>query len=403
MRVTYISQGSLMSGAERSLQTHLRFAQEVGIEPSVICSGNDKLIPWLAEQHIQHFCCPIAQRDKWHPFRWWNSVHWMHTLLRKLKPDVVHANHMWCYASAAAAAQGLGVPRVCHLRNDASAINLRWICKYGVEALVCISRHVARQAEVTWPASGPRPILETMINPVVLPEIDAANAQERKRRARHEIGVNENAVVLGFLGQLIPQKGTIELIEAVAELQGSRKWQLAIAGRDPNPGKPYERRCRARVQALGLAERVRFLGFLDDVSTLYKAIDVAVVPSLEEPLGRVPLEAGAYGKPSIAFATGGLPEIVRDGETGWLAPRGDITRLRETLREFIDRPDLGKGMAARRWVESIADPRGYERQLVGLYERLLKRAAANAPTTNGSGMAGASRAAAPSAVVFCAS
>jgi glycosyltransferase involved in cell wall biosynthesis len=121
---------------------------------------------------------------------------------------------------------------------------------------------------------------------------------------------------------------------------------------------------------LGLSERVKFLGFLTDIRPFYQAIDLAVVPSLIEPLGRIPLEAASYEKPCVAFAAGGLPETIQHGETGWLVPVGDVAQLRETLRNFLDSPSPKMGYAARKWVEKISEPRRYVENLTDIYAYL---------------------------------
>src|SRR5205823_5698835 len=95
--------------------------------------------------------------------------------------------------------------------------------------------------------------------------------------------------------------------------------------------------------------------------------------SLEEPLARVLYEAGAQARPVVAYATGGLPEAIRHGETGWLVPRGDIGGLRECLRGILERLSPEIGLAARAWVETAAAPDAYAAKVVALYRRLLQR------------------------------
>jgi glycosyltransferase involved in cell wall biosynthesis len=176
--------------------------------------------------------------------------------------------------------------------------------------------------------------------------------------------------VFGFIGQIVPVKGLVQLLEALSGLVNNAKWELVVAGRDPHPGAPHEKFCHQQVIRLGLSERVKFLGFLNDVQPFYQAIDVAVVPSLTEPLGRIPIEAGSYAKPCIAFAVGGLPETINHGETGWLVPVGDLEQLRVALRDFLDYPSAEVGLAARKYVEKISDPRRYVANLAEIYANL---------------------------------
>jgi glycosyltransferase involved in cell wall biosynthesis len=167
-------------------------------------------------------------------------------------------------------------------------------------------------------------------------------------------------------------KGVLELLEALALVPLSLDWQLIVAGRDPHPGAPYEARCRDAVGRLGLADRVKFIGFVEKVDDFYEAIDLAIVPSLEEPLGRIPLEAASYRRPSIASAIGGLPETVVEGETGWLVPAANAEAMRDAITYALMQADLElMGRQARIWVAKTCDPAEYGRALAALYRRLV--------------------------------
>jgi glycosyltransferase involved in cell wall biosynthesis len=371
MRVAYISWAPFVSGAERSLQTMLRYVPEFDIDPLVVCPLEAKIIPWCKANQVPFAICPLALRDKWHPLRWWESRRKMRALLAAHQVDLVHSNQVYSYPAAGAAARDLGLPRVCHMRDELAGHALRWFCSAGVEALICISRYIESQIAAGW-SRAPRPSIGTLLNPVVLPELPSCVEQrDNQLAARRRLSINEDAVLFGFLGQIVPIKGLLTLLQALSGLVADPRWKLLIAGRDPQPGAPHEHTCRERVKHLGLEGRVRFLGFLEDVSDFYQAIDVAVVPSLEEPLGRIPLEAAAHARPAIASAVGGLPETIRDGETGWLVPGGDPQRLSETLKSCLDglSPDIG--LAAREWIAKISDPRRYCENLRLIYRRLL--------------------------------
>src|SRR5262249_26239392 len=158
--------------------------------------------------------------------------------------------------------------------------------------------------------------------------------------------------------------------DALAGLGGTDKWGLLVAGCDPHLGAPHETVCHQQVTRLGLSKRVKFLGFLNDVQPFYEAIDLAIVPSLTEPMGRIPLEAASYAKPCIAFAAGGLPETIKHGETGWIVPVGKVERLRDALSNFLAYPSPEIGLAARKYVEKISEPRRYVENLVDIYTDL---------------------------------
>lgn len=377
MKVAYVSLAPFISGAERSLQVMMQSAPEAGIEPLLLCPPETKLIPWCQANGVPYVEVPLVDRDKRHPFRWMSSVAQVAAALRRERVDLVHSNQVWCQAAVGAAARLLGIPRVCHMRDEVGVEGIRWWCKSGVEAVICISNHIEHLVEPAWSESRHAPHIRTLHNPVVLTMVDSvssvADATVRHTDARNRLGVQHVPVVFGFVGQIIAVKGVLQLLEACRGLMNDFRWHLLIAGRDPHPGQPYETICRQRVQEWGLSDRVTFTGFLDDMSTFYGAIDAAIVPSLEEPLGRIPLEAGAYGRPSIAFATGGLKETIEHDVTGWLIPTGDVQALRNQLGAVLDDPRRLSiaGKQARERVVTACAPQRYMQELAGLYRELL--------------------------------
>src|SRR5439155_20906267 len=147
--------------------------------------------------------------------------------------------------------------------------------------------------------------------------------------ARAVLGVADDAFTVAVLGRLASWKGQDVLVEAVARLPGA----VALIAGDAWRGD--ERRARElaeRAAALGAGDRVRLLGFRDDVDVVLGASDVVAVPSTApDPLPNSALEAAAAGCCVVASAHGGLPEILRDGETGVLVPPGDAAALAAAL------------------------------------------------------------------------
>jgi glycosyltransferase involved in cell wall biosynthesis len=369
MRVAYITKAPFISGAERSLQTLLRYVAEAGVEPVVVGPPGCRLFPWCESQGIPFEACPLEVPDKWHLLRWWSSQRHMRSVLRTQRIELVHSNQIWSYPAVGTAARALRLPRICHMRDEVTPEAVRWWLAAGVEGIVCVSRHIERQVAAGLPAAPPRPWIATLLNPVVLPDLAPEEDGATRRAARQRFGLTESAVVFGFLGQMVPIKGLPPLLEALAGLRDDPRWHLLIAGEDPRPGRPHEAECRRLVRERGLTDRVHFLGFLDDVTPVYQALDCAVVPSLVEPVARIPLEAAAHARPVIGFATGGLPEIVRHNETGWLAPTGDVEALRGLLAAFVDRPTREFGLAARAWVQQTCAPQAFAQRIAELYRQ----------------------------------
>jgi glycosyltransferase involved in cell wall biosynthesis len=148
------------------------------------------------------------------------------------------------------------------------------------------------------------------------------------------------------VGRLIPIKGHEVLFRAFAEARAELpSLQLDLAG-----AGPLEPELRAQAVALGVGEAVRFLGAVTPIGPVYESAAVTIVPSLGEGFGMVALEAMERGRPVIASAVGGLPEILTDGETGLVVPPGDASALSDAIVALVADPGraVALGVAGRR-------------------------------------------------------
>jgi glycosyltransferase involved in cell wall biosynthesis len=198
------------------------------------------------------------------------------------------------------------------------------------EAVLCGSEFVASKLR----ANGFRSErLHVVYYPVAV--VDDATA-ERSRPATDDYDIF-------FAGRVSPEKGLDYLLRALARL--SRPWKLAVAG---SGGElPAMQTLASR---LGLGERVVFLGSLsrDRLASAYAGAKVAVVPSVwPEPFGMVGPEAMSMGTPVVAFASGGIPEWLDDGEVGYLVPSRDVDQLALRLDELLSNSELATRLGAR--------------------------------------------------------
>lgn len=154
-----------------------------------------------------------------------------------------------------------------------------------------------------------------------------------------------------FVGALEPKKGVEYLLEALAAaVPRLGAWSCDIVGDGPSRG-----RLEAQTASLGLAPHVRFLGGLDfdAVSEAYRRARLCVAPSIIGPGGRqegipnVMIEALAFQRPAIATAISGIPELIRDGETGLLVPQGDAAALAQAILRVRGDPEAAEAMARR--------------------------------------------------------
>jgi glycosyltransferase involved in cell wall biosynthesis len=161
-------------------------------------------------------------------------------------------------------------------------------------------------------------------------------------------------IALGIIGQLLPRKRHKLLFDALGELPPSMqaKVKVAVFG---NADTPYGHDLKRHLVDTRLATNVEWRGFEKDRAVIYGAIDVAVCPFVNEPFGLVAAEAGAFGRPVIAAASGGLAEIVVHERTGLLVPPDDPRSLAAAIDRIVcdGKVRLSMGAEARKHIEDV--------------------------------------------------
>jgi glycosyltransferase involved in cell wall biosynthesis len=156
-----------------------------------------------------------------------------------------------------------------------------------------------------------------------------------------------DAPLLLAMGRLHENKAHDISLQALAQIPDAYLW-IAGAG-------PLEAMFRAQADALGVADRVRFLGWRTDPSALYRAADVCVFPSRHEPLGNVVIQAWAHGLPVVAAASQGPKDLISDGRDGLLVPVDDPDALAAAARQVLGDPALRAGLIAAGQARVTAD------------------------------------------------
>ena len=179
-----------------------------------------------------------------------------------------------------------------------------------------------------WPAGRVRYIPNFASAP---PEVAALD--------RASLGTPADVPLLLAMGRLHEAKAHDISLAALKQVPDAWLW-IAGAG-------PEEAKLKALAEALGVAGRVRFLGWRTDPSALYRAADVCVFPSRYEPLGNVIIQAWAHGLPVVAANSQGPGALIRDGEDALMVPVDDADALAASVRRLLDAPRLRAGLAAK--------------------------------------------------------
>lgn len=279
-----------------------------------------------------------------------------------------------------------GLPWVCFC-HGATAENWRVRLYHGVEDLV--RRFADRvvlvadaQRERGWlrpPARRTRVIRNAV--DMEAPARGAAPIAEVRRSLRLA-AADRLAVVVG---RLSPEKGVDVAIDALARLVDAGaggSLHLAIVGDGPQRAA-----LASRVERLGLGTRVHFVGHTTTPGDYLRAADMVLLPSRSEGIPNVALEAMALGRPLVATAVGGTPEVVADDRAGMLIPPDDAGTLAAAVHRLLAEPDLAARLSAGARAHAAAELTVAVRceRLRAVYTELVPRLAAMACPAGGSG------------------
>jgi glycosyltransferase involved in cell wall biosynthesis len=278
---------------------------------------------------------------------------------RNFEPQVVHAH--WWFPSGVVGTWVGGLSHV-PLVTTLHGTDVRLARSVGV-AKPLFGHVLKHSAAVTTVSSWLRDKTQELapdVNPIVAPMPVSTDL--------FSPGSSRDGQRLLFVGRLMPQKGVDHLLHALAAMK--KQASLDIVGDGPS---------RAALEALagelGIATRVRWHGQLSQsqLPRLYQSAAAVVVPSTEEGLGLVAVEALLCETPVVAFDSGGLRDVIQHDRTGLLVPPGDRTALARTLDDLLGREGRGSdlGRAGRLYALSAFAPESAARRYADIYQQVV--------------------------------
>jgi len=351
----------------------LGFLARRGTEVTLACTV-ERFRDDLEATGAQVLHLPISRRL--HPLEDLASLLDLVYLMRRLRPDLVHTNTSKAGFLGRLAARLTGVPLVVHTIYELpeNSTDRPWL-KAGYRALEFMA---ARWADHLITISEPnrRQILaQRLCSPdklTLIPEaleLSPYQASRTPHEVRASLGIPQDAPLVGSVGRLEPAKGHADLLEAFhLVLQRMPRARLVLVGRGH-----LEDELRRRTRELGIQEQVLFAGFRNDLVDLLATFDVFALASHYEGLGVATMEAMAMSRPTVCTGVGGVPDVVVDGQTGYLVEPRAPARMAERLVELLSDPEKARqmGQAGRRRVEEHFRVEDSNRKLHCLYQNLL--------------------------------
>lgn len=360
MRLLQIDTGRLWRGGQRQCALLCRHLAAGGAEVHLACRHASPLRQHFAGTPVRlHHLSAAGELD---PIAALRVAGWM----RRIRPELiaVHDTRALGLAILARALAGTRTPLVYHRRVDAplgAGFASGW--KRRAPALfICVSRAVAAVvARAGIPAERIR-VVHSGIPPILRVPDAAASV-------RAELGLEAEAPIIGTIGGLNGPKDHATLLAAFARVVA--RWpraRLLVVG-----GGYLEPRLRQQARALSIAPSVHFLGERRDTDRLLSAMDLFVLSSRREGLGSSILDAFSLAVPVVATRSGGIPEMVEDGQTGRLAEAGQPEALAAVMARALEEPAASRMMAVAaraRFLERFTD-QAMAAQTAGCYRELL--------------------------------
>jgi glycosyltransferase involved in cell wall biosynthesis len=343
-RILYVNHTGLVSGAEKVLIDILRGLDRTRYEPFVICPANGDLAGEVLNLGIEWLPMPsINARFAWRPDRilhavapLFKSIAGVRRQISLLAPDFIHANSARAGIVSSLAAAGTGKPVIWHMHDTlpphpvSSAIRTCVLMDRNTQ-VVAVSKATAEKFCGRLPLAKK---VRTIYNGVDLGRFPVK--RPGRSAFREQMGLSDDDFLVCAIGQICSRKGLLELVDAMRRIGAEApNMHLAIVGKVVfHHEQVYFDAVRAAAKAPWIQARIHFTGELHDVSPVLQAADLLVLNSRDEPFGLVLIEAMATGTPVLATRVGGIPEIVTDGENGWLVESGDTAALASKLLEL---------------------------------------------------------------------
>jgi glycosyltransferase involved in cell wall biosynthesis len=350
---------------------------------ALVASAGGPLVRSIERAGGRHFTFPLQAKD---PVTIWRNAARLASLISAENISIVHARSRAPAWSAWLACRRTGAHFVTTY-HGVYGENLPFKRHYNAvmargEIVIAASHYVAREIQRRHKLDPARiQVIPRGVDPTVF--APDAISPARIARMAQTMRVPDGMHTVVIPGRLTSWKGQAVLLRAIARLPWSEVC-CVLVGSDQGRTR-YTRELEQLAGTLGIAERVRIIGQVEDMPAALMLSDVVVHASTEaEAFGRVVIEAQAMGRPVIATNLGGPSETVVDGVTGWLTEPGDVDGLTRALVEALSMDTEARsalGARARASVLGFYSLRAMRDATLGVYRAVLARQAAQAGET----------------------
>jgi glycosyltransferase involved in cell wall biosynthesis len=369
--ILYIHNSAQIAGGNRALLGLFDYLNPGRFRAVSVLPTRGPMESELRRRGVPHLVLPFEAALTRSPVQAMKLVSRLAQVLVSHRIRFVHANDSLCYRHASIAARMLAVDRICHLQFPPDHGRLAWAFKVRPDVVITCSAHMRGQlksAELACLRSVPIVPVENAV------DTHRFRPPENVGELRQSLGLEANSLVATIVGSVSERKGHRDFLDAAKQILARQPLARFLVVGDDIEGKgAYRVAMEDYARALGIASRVRFLGFRADTVDWVAASDVIVLPSLKEGLPLSLAEAHGCAKPVVATRVDGIPEIVEDGVTGFLFEPHDVSGMSAAVTRLLEDAPLRiqMGTAGRRRAEEIFSQRTHAAKVQDVYERVL--------------------------------
>lgn len=343
-RVLFVNNVGQIGGAEQSLLTLIDGLIQQKWPLCLVCPPDGTLLKRANQRGIETLPLPLVDSVKQTPLRYFNILWQFIKTARAWQPDLIHCNGIRSVLYGVPAGKLLRIPVIVHIRDidlPPSPITRSLIKQADLQ--IAISNAV----KATLQQNNLARSCVVIYNGVNVAAFQNIHPQQREQM-RTTFRIPIEGCIVGIIGRLIPWKGHETFLAAAAQLRHYPHLYWLIVGEEWHHSRGYQQYLTTLATHLGIGNRVRFTGWLEDVPAAFSMLDIVVVPSQEpEPFGRVVIEAMAAKRPVVASRIGGISEIICDERTGLLVPPRDVNALANQIQRLVVDPILYRTIVAQ--------------------------------------------------------
>jgi glycosyltransferase involved in cell wall biosynthesis len=327
--------------------------------------GWDRIVPDVPIEYL-----PPSRYFRYYPFAQLRYLAQLKNILLNYLPDIVHTYFFWSVIYGRLLKMAGRVKILVENREDEGfnwgkhEYMLLRMTKYLPDKIICVSEAVKKVVQERERMEASRiAVINNGVDPYHIPSGLHADT-------RRELGFHEESLVIGMVANYNrPVKGVgnfLDVVPAIVSAVPSARFLFVGGGNEENA-------LREKTRTLGIESHVVFAGYTKEIHRYYEIMDISVLNSTSEGLSLTLLESMGYGIPIVATRVGGNPELVLEGETGYLVPVNNQSLLADRIVKLLVNPELRRrmGEAGQRRIERRFQMQNVASQYLEIYKGLL--------------------------------